>query len=168
MSKKKKPKAKPLRYFFYNDELHRRIHISRGDDLITAWNYPQGKTMKYVYSLVKRDGKPAFKTSDVANFLGRSIDNVMKHVREGNVRQPSIMYTMPNRKFYCYYWSEQDIMDLHAFLKTVHIGRPRADGRVSTGVLPTATELRSMIRQGTVMYVKVGEEFVPTFQADGI
>lgn len=168
MTTRKKPRLKPLRYFFYRGDLHKKIHISRGDDLITAWNYPKGKAEKYVYSDVRKNGERAFTTAQVADMINRTPENVWRHVSVGDVRVPQHTYGLDEkRNLYAYLWSEKDIMDLHAYLKTVHIGRPRADGLVSTGKLPTATELRAMIRQGTVLYVKDSEgNFVPTWQAE--
>lgn len=169
MTKKKKPKAKPLRYFFFHGDLHKKIHISRGNDIIIAWNYPKGEAKKYSYTDVKRNGERAFSTRQVCDMVGRSKHRIDAAISAGNIRRPQVTYGMDaERNEYAYYWSEKDIMDLHAFLITVHRGRPRLDGRVTAGGgLPTAAELRAMIRQGTVFYVKDSDgNFVPTWDAE--
>lgn len=164
--KSNKPKVKPLRYFFYRGELHKKIHINRGDDVITAWNYPKHKVEVYVYSDVRRNGEQAFTTQQVKKMVRRGRAIISKAINEGMIPAPQLTYSLDeNRGTYAYYWSEKDIMNLHDYLKTVHIGRPRLDGRVNSGKLPSAAELRAMIRQGTVFYVKVGDEFVPTWEA---
>ena len=93
----------------------------------------------------------------------------MDYIKNGDIRRPQASYSLDeNRNEHAYFWSEKDIMDLHAYLSSVHFGRPRKDGLVTPKDMPTASELRAMIRQGTVLYVKVGEQFVPTWRADTI
>lgn len=162
-----KPKTKPLRYFFYRGDLHKKIHINRGDDVITAWNYPKAQVFQYVYSDVRKNGEQAFSTRQVEKLVRRTRRTIAEAISGGWIRPPQRTYGMDaNRNGYAYYWSEKDIMELHDYLKTVHRGRPRKDGRITPQDLPTASELRAMIRQGTVFYVKVGDEFVPTWQAE--
>lgn len=162
-----KQKIKPLRFFFYRDQLHRKIHINRGADLVTAWNYIEHKPCKYIYSDVRKTGERAFTTGQVADMVDRTRENILVHIKNGMVERPQYSYSMENREHLAYYWRESDILDLHAYLQTVHIGRPRKDGEVNTRALPSAAELRAMIRQGTVLYVKNSQgEFVPTWKAD--
>lgn len=170
MSNKKRTKSVPLRYFFYHGDLHKKIHIHKGDDIIVAWNYPQHKAMKHSYSDVRKNGERAFSTSDVCKMIRRGKDAVFKAIWEGNIQRPQITYNYNGMgEEHAFYWSEKDIMGLHDYLRTVHIGRPRKDGGITTGKLPSAAELRAMIRQGTVLYVKTDSgEFVPTWQAEKI
>lgn len=167
--KRKKPKTPPLRYFFYRGDLHKKIHISRPNDLIVAWNYPKGKAERYVYTDVRRNGAQAFSTRQVEKMVNRSRTTIKTAISEGMIPAPQRTYGLDaERNGYAYYWSEKDIMGLHDYLKTVHHGRPRKDGLVTPRDLPTASELRAMIRQGTVFYVKQGDEFVPTWRAENI
>lgn len=169
MTGQKKPKTKPLRYFFYRGDLCKKVHIHRPNDIITAWNYPKGRLDKYVYSDVRRNGEMAFSTRQVEQMIGRSQKTIKNAIADGMIRKPQRTYGIDaERNGYAYYWSEKDIMELHDYLKTVHCGRPRKDGRVTPKELPTASELRAMIRQGTVFYVQVGDKFVPTWRADNI
>ena len=160
-------KTKPLRYFFYRGDLHKKIHINRAADVITAWNYPKGKMEKYVYTDVKKNDEKAFSSKQVAEMVNRKWVTISRAIEAGNIPVPQHTYSLDeNRNMYAYYWREEDVMGLHAFLKTVHIGRPRKDGMVTPSELPTASELRAMMRHGTVFYAKVGDEFVPTWQAE--
>lgn len=163
-----KKKAKPLRYFFYKGDLCKKIHIHRANDVIIAWNYPKGKAEPYVYSDVRRNGEQAFSTKQVLELLNRrKRDIVFNAIRDGMIKAPTRTYGLDeDRNGYAYYWSEEEIMDFHAYLSTIHRGRPRKDGRINTGNLPSVAELRAKMRQGTVFYVKVGDEFVPTWQAE--
>ena len=163
-----KKKTKPLRYFFYRDCLCKKIHINRGADVLTAWNYSKGQLEKYVYSDVRRNGEQAFSTAQVLSMVNRKKrDIIWNAIREGHINEPASTYGLDeNREKYAYYWREKDIMDLHDYLITIHRGRPRNDGLITPAKTPTASELRAMIRQGTVFYVKVGDQFVPTWQAE--
>jgi hypothetical protein len=67
---------------------------------------------------------------------------------------------------YQHIWSEKDIMGILDFLSTVHRGRPRKDGEITPGYLPTPRELRAMIHEeGTTLYVKHGDQFIPSWRA---
>lgn len=164
-----KPRRKPaIRYFFYQGDLHKKLHINRGLDIITAWNYRQAKACKYSYTDVKRNGGKAFTTKQVKQMVGRGINLINKSVEQGMIPPPQWTYTLtPERKKIGRMWSEEDIMNLHEYLTTVHVGRPRHDGEVNTGRLPSARELRAIIRQGTILYVKDADgNFVPTWDAE--
>lgn len=164
---KKKQKSKPLTFFFFNGDLHRKVHINRGADVITAWNYPEAQLKKYVYSQVKREGQKAFTTTEAGEFINRKKRAIKYAMARGDVPMPQQTYSLDGeRRPLTYYWREEDIMALHEFFTTVHRGRPRKDGRITPSNLPTATELRALIRQGTVFYTKIGDEFVPTWQAE--
>jgi hypothetical protein len=162
-----KPKKKPLNYFFYRGDLHKKIHINRPNDIIIAWNYPKGKSERYVYTDVRRNGERAFSTVEVAKMVNRTRRALFRMIADGEIREPQSTYGIDgDRHKYAFYWCEKDIMDLHAYLCTVHIGRPRKDGRVTPKDMPTASELRAMIRQGTLLYVEQDGQFVPTWRAN--
>lgn len=163
-----KPKKKPLRYFFFGGDLHKKIHINRGADIITAWNYPKGKAVKLSYTDVKRNGEKAFTSIQVQQMIGRKRKAIEDAIKNGMIPAPQKSYSIDsNRNPFAYFWCEKDIMGLHAYLSTVHRGRPRKDGMVTPAKLPTVAELRAMIRQGTVFYVKDSDgNFIPTWDAE--
>lgn len=164
-----KPKTTPLRYFFYRGDLHKKIHINRVNDIVVAWNYPRAKAERYIYSDVRRNGGQAFTTKQVGQMVNRSRTTIKNAINDGMVPCPQRTYGLDaERNGYAYYWSEKDIMVLHDYLKSIHFGRPRKDGLVTPRQMPTASELRAMIRQGTVFYVKQGDEFIPTWRAENI
>lgn len=165
-TKSKKDKAR--NYFFFNGDLHKRLHINRGADLLSAWNFPKGKMVKYSYSQIKREGERAWTTRQVTEMLNRKWDSIFNAVNRGDVERPQHSYNLESKHKAGYYWSEKDIMNLHSYFTSIHFGRPRNDGRVTPAKsLPTAAELRAMIRQGTVLYIKTESgEFVPTWKAE--
>lgn len=167
MTVKKKRKT-PLNYFFYKGDLHKKLHINRGADTIMAWNYPKAEARQYSYTDVKKNGEKAFSTQQVGKMLNRAPRVVEREARSGNIRRPQSTYGLTeHRRRHAYYWSEKDVLELHAYYTTVHRGRPRNDGIVIPQKLPTVAELRAMMRQGTVYYVKDADgNFVPTWEAE--
>ncbi len=164
----KKPKMKPIRYFYYRGDLHKKMHINRGADVISAWNYPKGKLEKYSYTDVKKNGEKAFSTQEVATMMSRNYRTISNLLMSGEIRRPQKQYKIDeHRNGHAFYWCEKDIMELHKYFTGIHRGRPRNDGIITPQKLPTAAELRAMIRQGTVLYIKDDDgNFVPTWDAE--
>lgn len=164
--KRRKPR-KPLNYFFLNGLLHKKLHINRGADIITAWCYPEHRRVAYTYSdTLRRMGK-AFTLAESAKMLNSGRLRLERAILRGDVSEPQSTYGLnENKKKYKYMLSEENIMELHAYFSTVHVGRPRKDGKITTSNLPTARELRALIRHNQIMYVKQGDKFVPTWDAE--
>lgn len=162
----RKGKRKRLAYFFVNKNLHKVLRISRGEDLVVAWNYPEGKRVAYVWSDLQNNMQHAYSISSVSKILNRHHAIIKKHIKSGAVREIQRTYSLDERKALgVYYMSEDDIRELHAYLLTVSIGRPRNDGQVVTSGLPTKAELEAILRHETVLYVKTDQgEFSPVFK----
>lgn len=162
-----KEKRKPLKYFYLNGNLHKKLSINRGADEIVAWCYPLHKRVVYTYSQVLKHKRPAFTTPEVCKMLNRSRYRLIVAMREGFVSRPQYTYGLTDKgERYANMWSEDDVMSLHSYFKTVHRGRPRKDGLVVPQQMPSASELRAMMRNDTVKYVKVGDEFRPIWEAE--
>lgn len=160
-------KTPPLNVFFLNGKLHKKLRIVRPADTIETWCYPEHRRVAYTYSDVRKNYKPAFSTKQVAEMLGKSSRTLELTVQAGNIEEPAIMYTLSeNKSRWAYRWSEEDIMGLHAFFLTVHRGRPRKDGKITPQQMPTAAELRAIIRQEQIFYVKTEDgAFRPAWRA---
>ena len=156
-----------IKYFFLNGDLHRKLVINRAADQIMAWCYPLGKRVAYTYSDMKMRYKPAYTTMEVSGMLMRHRVHIERAILRGDITAPQFTYSLDeNRNKHKYMWSEENIMEAHSYFLTQHQGRPRRDGRVTPKPMPTARELRAMIRQEQVMYVKNEHgEFVPTWKA---
>lgn len=159
---------KRLNYFFLNGKLHKRLRILRAADSIETWCYPDSRRVTYTYTDVKKQMEPAYSTKQVAEMLGKSTETLFNAIRRGGIEEPAILYTLSTAKHKRgYRWHESHIMALHAYLLSIHRGRPRNDGKVTPQKLPTARELRAMIRQETVLYVKMPDgSFKPTWEAE--
>lgn len=162
----KRPQGRFPLYFFLNDKLHKRFHINRGQDIITTWCYPDGKRVKYNYTDSLRRYKKAFTTKQVCVMLRRNRIVIQQAISRGDIPEPPYNYTLDeNRRKIGYYWREQDIVAAHEYLSSIHLGRPRKDGLVTPRNLPTPRELRALIHEEQILYVKQGDQFVPTFIA---
>lgn len=174
-SKMREPNGKNRRrpiignYFYLDKDLHLVLHINRGKDLLTAWNYPRGKKATYNYSTVINRHELAWPTHLVCKMINRSHISVKKVLSEGLVRPPQYTYGLDeNRNKYMYMWHEDNIMELHEYYASLHRGRPRKDGLPTNHDLPTPRELRAMLKGDSILYVKQGDEFVPTWRAKEI
>jgi len=157
--------AKNQRLFYLNGNLHRILHISRARDLLTAYDFAEGKTKVYPWSDVQRRRQLAFTISQAANLMDRHRDRLVEYMEKGAVDWPQREYSLKSGKPGRYFFSEDDMMDLRDYMATVHIGRPRNDGKITNNRVPTREELRAMMQQGRVLYVKENDEFVPVWKA---
>lgn len=154
-----------LKYFYVNGDLHRKIYINRGRDLLNAWNYAAGREVTYTYSDVLRRMDKAFTTKEVGMMVNRSRVTIENALVNGMIEKPQHAYTEDKNKVTKYLWHEKDIMDLLDYLSSIHRGRPRKDGVVTITDLPTPRELRAMIHDEAILYVKQGDTFVPSWRA---
>ena len=160
-------KRKPLRYFYLNGLLHKKLHINVGADIITAWCYPTAKRVAYSYRDVKANMEPAFTTPQVGKMLNRGRLAIERAWVAGNIEYPQHTYGLDqNRNLHKYMWSPKDVLAAHAYFITVHRGRPRKDGLITPQKLPTERELRALMRNEELLYtINQDGEFVPVWAA---
>jgi hypothetical protein len=171
-SQNAKRKSRKLTYFFLNGKLHRSLYINRAGDLITAWSYPEHKRVGYTYSDVKRRREKAFTTAQVSKMINRSRVAIQNVLIRGDIEAPQNTYSIAgylkdgNDDIYKYMWAEEDVLNLHEYFSQVHFGRPRKDGLINPYPMPSARELRALMRHDEILYIKRGEEFVPLWEAE--
>lgn len=164
-----KKKYIPLRYLFLNGELYKVLQINRPEDTIVLWSYPSKKRVGYTYSDVKKRMEKAFTLTEVGKMLNRSKVTIKRAIKSGEINEPQYTYGLddPNHEIFQYMMREPDILAMHAVLAGKHAsGTPRKDGLVTPKKLPTAREVRAMIRNNAIFYVKTESGFVPTWQAE--
>ena len=163
---KKGKRGKSLKFFYLNGDLHMRLHVNRGDDILTAWNFSQHKRVGYSYTHVRQRAEKAYRTPEVAEMLNRGPQTLELAILRGDIRAPQKNYSIRTGTPWGYFWSHEDIMDARDYLATVHRGRPRKDGLVTPQALPTKRELRAMLEQEVILYTKTDSgEFVPSWKA---
>jgi hypothetical protein len=155
-----------LRYFYLNGYLHKVIRRSRAEDLLVAWDYHQGKRVAYNLTDFNKNKQHAYPISEVVKIIGKHEDTIKIHLARGNLKYPQRIYSLNGNKTPGkYFWSEDDIRDMHNFFKTVHRGRPRIDGGTTPGDMPSRAEIEAMMKQETVLYVKNNDgEFIPVWK----
>lgn len=168
VDKARRNKTKTLNVFFLNGKLHKKLRIVRPADTIETWCYPEHRRVAYTYSDVKKNYKPAFSTKQVADMLSKTPPTLERAIHMGGVEEPAIMYSLSEKKHkFAWRWCEEDIMNVHAYFLSVHRGRPRRDGKITPQKMPNASELRAMIRQEQIFYVKMEDgSFRPTWRAE--
>mgnify|MGYP003338654417 FL=1 len=154
---KRKKFRTTLKYFYVNGELHKRLRISRSADLITAWNYKQGKRVAYIYSDVQSRMQRAYSVSEVSKIFKRHKRSINRYLFEDSIKRPEKTYSLDERKVSgVYYFSEDNLRELREYLSTLSI---------NVGYVPTVPELESMIKNETVLYIKNEYgEFVPVWK----
>jgi len=165
-SKARGKSATRLRYFYLNGLLHKVLHRSRAEDLLIAWDYQQGKRVAYNLTDVNKNKQHAYPISQVTKIIGKHEDTIKMHLYKGNLKYPQRSYSLNGNKTPGkYFWSEDDIREMHSFFKTVHRGRPRNDGKTTPGDMPSRAELEAIMKQENILYVKNDDgEFVPVWK----
>lgn len=159
-------KGTSLRYFFLNNEHHKVLRISRAEDLITAWNYSQGKRVTYIWSVSKKNMGKAFTMKSVSKIFDRDVMIIHEYIKEGKIKRPSQTYSIDEkRKPGKFLFSEDDLRDLHSYLLTVHRGRPRKDGAITQTKLMSRAELEALMKEERILYTKdKNGEFIPVWK----
>ena len=165
-SKKRTSSTTRLRYFYLNGLLHKVLRRSRAEDLLVAWDYQNSKRVAYSLTDVNKNKQHAYPISEVVKIIGKHEDTINLHMRRGNLKYPQRLYSLNGNKTPGkYYWSEDDIRYMHDFFKTVHRGRPRNDGKITPGNMPSRAEIEAMMRQENILYIKNDDgTFVPVWK----
>ena len=155
-----------LRYFYLNSKLHKVLRRSRAEDLIVAWDYQMGKRVAYSLADVNKNKQHAYPIKEVVQLIGKHEDTIKMHLYRGDLKFPQRVYSLNGNKTPGkYFWSEDNIREMHDFFKTVHRGRPRIDGGITPGNMPSRSELEAMMKQENILYVKNNEgEFIPVWK----
>jgi hypothetical protein len=165
----RKDSKRRVRYFYVKVDdvlhLHRVLHINRPQDLVMAWDYVDHKRRMYNWTDVRRTMQSAFTITDVAEILGIHRMTVDGYIREGKIKTPQRIYNLSTRVPGKYFFSEDDVLDLHAALSEVHQGRPRKDGLVTNNRMPDRSTVRTLVRRSEVLYTKDKDgQFVPIWK----
>ncbi|ASR76504.1 hypothetical protein SEA_SUSHI23_72 [Streptomyces phage Sushi23] len=163
---KRTGKRNAARYFFLDGVPHKKLQINRGADTLLAWNYIERKRVAYVWSVAKRNMKPAFLSRDVMRMLNRHRNSIHLYIHEQQIRTPFKTYSLDGEyRPGMFLWSEKDILDLHELLVNRGYGRKRKDGLPTASRLPSRAELLAMMRNDVVLYTKTRDgEFTPVWQ----
>lgn len=152
-------------HWFLDGDLHKNLAINRGRDLLVAWNFPEHKKVTLNYTYVMRNKQKAFTTQEAGRMINRSRVSIQNAIDRGDVPTPPYSYSLATGRKKENWWDEKNLLGLLDYFASVHRGRPRRDGETTEWNLPTPRELRALIHDEDVMYVKRDGVFVPTWRA---
>jgi hypothetical protein len=155
---------KAFKRFFLNGNLHRLIHQNRSQNVLSAFDFVDGKVKTYPFSEVELNKVSAFKISEAAKILGRSQESIRRYCTALDLKLQR-EYAIHNGRPGTHFISEPQLIKIREYAASLHRGRPRNDGRVTNSSTPTREELKSMIQSNRMLYVKENEEFVPVWRA---
>jgi len=150
--------------FFLNNDLVRLVYYNRPNNICEIYNFNQDKMQTMIYSDFKKHRKRAFSTKNTTKIFKRSRMQLERWIKNGLIKPPTGAVSGGKRVFQkLSYYSEDDLFTIRKILATMHVGRPRKDGRITPSKdIPTERELRSLIGDAIMLYTKTEDgRFVP-------
>lgn len=163
--RRKGKKRRKVRYFYVNGHLHKVLSVHRGQDLMTAWDYIDGQRKMYVLSDVRKRMQNAFTITEVAEMLQRHRMTIDGYIRDGMVRTPQRSYNLFTKRPGKFWLSEDDVLDMHEYMMTLHRGAPRKDGLITSSRLPDRASIKALVKQDVILYTQDDEgRFIPIWK----
>ena len=131
-------------YHFVAGEVVKLIHSSPATNEVLVFNLALQKKQTMDYHGFKLVSQPAFKIGDVARMLGKKSDTIRKW-EQREIIPPQKKWQVGDKKFLRFY-TQTDIEGLRDVVASLHVGRPRKDGR-KTNRIPPAGELKRYIKE---------------------
>jgi hypothetical protein len=154
------------RIFFLNNELVRLLHSSRAQNICSLYNFNQDKTQNMLYNDFKKYRKKAYSISNTLRIFKRSRMQLERWIKNGIVPPPTGATIGGKRVFQkLSYYSEDDLFIIREALASIHTGRPRKDGRITSRKdVPSEKDLRSMLGDAIMLYTKTEDgRFIPVW-----
>jgi len=150
--------------FFVNKDLVRVLSSNRGLNIVYLFNLTKDKEQSMLLSDFKKHRKRAYIFIDACRLLNKSTSQIRLHIRNGFINPPLGILANGERSYTRKsYYSEDDIFEIRRLLSTIHIGRPRKDGKVSNSML-TEQELRARMGDALVLYTRTKDgDFIPVW-----
>lgn len=153
------------RIFFLNGRLVKFIQGNRAANTAYIWDYLD-KTEKFMLlSDFKKHRKRAYSVANACRILDRNRAQFNRMIMAGMIKRPISQDGVPNVKWNQHsYYSEDDLFEIRAAMATIHRGRPRKDGRITTSRVLTEQELRAKMGDALVLYTRKSDgTFVPVW-----
>lgn len=151
-------------YVILNKKLYKVITKTKATDRAVLWNFEEKKREVHSYVAVAQTGEKAYSLYDLGQFFDRSPYTLRNRLRE--FPEPYHIYSFTDGKPHGKRWDADQVMEIREVLANTHHGRPRSDGEIIPRDIPSRQELRAMLNQEAVYYVKTKEgKLVPTWKA---
>jgi len=120
-----------------------------------------------LYSDYRVKAKRAVPLGDASRMMNCSTKTMHRAVESGAIHPPARSYPLdkarPERMKT--WWGEHHLLELHDYLMTVHVGRPRKDGLITPSQkYATRAEIIAKMSGSNTLYVKSDDgAFVPVY-----
>jgi len=152
--------------FFLNKDLVRVIHINKASNIVSFYNIIQGKSQTMLYSDFKKHRRRCYTVANTAKILNRSRVQFQRWVARG-VFPESIGDSLGGKRGFQInaYYSEDHLFEIREIMTTIHMGKPRIDGKITSYKVLTEQDLRSRIGDAIMLYTRTSDgRFIPTWQ----
>ena len=162
-----KQKRKKMRFFYYDDKLHKVIRINYPANLVEAWCFSERRRVTLLYTDWKRNAGKALTTGEVCKLLNVSREAMQKTYQKQEFRKPERSYALDGlfneRNMW---WSEKNVMELYEAFMSHHWGRPRKDGKITPNQrLPTRAQIRAHFKNAQTLYIQNEDgKMIPLFE----
>ena len=165
-----KPSVKPSNViYFINNQLVKLIHSNRANNICNLYNYITWKEQTMLLSDFKKHRKRAFTMANTIKIFQRSRVQFERMIASGKINPPVGATIGGVRKWQTMsYYSEDELFKIRDTMATIHMGRPRRDGRVTPrkDVL-SERDLRSLLGDAIMLYTKTEDgRFIPVWQEE--
>jgi len=127
------------------------------------------KEQSMLLSDFKKHRKRAYTVSATLRILKRSRAHLERIIKAGIVPAPVGAQKGGGRKWQVLsYYSEDDLYKIREGMASIHMGRPRKDGKVTTRKdIVSEKDLRSILGDGIMLYTKTEDgRFIPVWQEE--
>lgn len=159
-------KRRKMRFFFWEDKLHKVLRINYPQNLVDAWCYSERKSVTLYYPEWRKNAKAALPTREVCKVLKVERTTLWRIIKRGEMRPPEKSYALDGKFIYKNnWWSEKSAIEAQEALVTHHIGRPNGNGVVMPRQdLPTKEEVRAYYRNEQTLYIRSEDgKMIPIF-----
>lgn len=159
---------KPAKFiYFLNGRLVKQIHVNRASNIAYIYDYLDKKEKMMLLSDFKKHRKRAYSPANVCRIIGRSKTQMKRYYKAGLIKRPTPTEGTTGGFQIKSYHSEDEIFELRRVLATIHRGRPRLDGKVTSSKVLTEQELRGKMGDALLLYVRKEDgTFVPVWSEE--
>jgi len=155
--------------FFIDGDLVRLVHSNRPNNICTIYNYIKDKEQSMLLSDFKKHRKRAYTVINTTKILGRSRIQLERMIAAGIIPEPTGATPGGKRKWQVVsYYSEDDLFKIREAMASIHMGRPRKDGKITPrkDVL-SERDLRSLMGDAIMLYTRNKDgDFIPVWQEE--
>jgi hypothetical protein len=165
---------KRMKFFYLNGHLHRILKRNRAADLVQCIDYIDEKVKTYVYSEVLKRGRRAYTIREVCDLVGLHRDSLTKYMRDGSITKPQRekvidKYSHALGREGRYFFSEEQVIEIHLFFATRPQGRPSKNGFKENNVRMPLDQFIQKLHTGRTLYIRNDDgQFIPIWQDDTI